>query len=268
MTGTVDTEIPEPGLRVRLADNLARRIAVTSPLVPDRPLVSFTFDDVPVSAATQGAGILEDHGVRGTYYIAGSFLDVQTEHYRVVSGDDIVRLHERRHEIACHSFSHGRVDSVGASALVADLLCNRSALKAIEPTLPLQNFAYPYGFASLGWKRRLRNLFNSSRTVYPRVNTGQIDRHYLSALPLMQANIDAEGIERLLDAAQENNGWAIFYGHDVTVRYSPYGCPPAMLRHAVRAAQRRGIAVATIQQGIERLSASTVEAPLQAIGAT
>ena len=37
---------------------------------PDRPLVSFTFDDVPVSATTKGAAMLQSSGGRGTFYVA------------------------------------------------------------------------------------------------------------------------------------------------------------------------------------------------------
>ena len=34
-------------------------------------MVTFTFDDVPVSACELGAGILESFGARGTFYVAG-----------------------------------------------------------------------------------------------------------------------------------------------------------------------------------------------------
>src|SRR3984885_15571690 len=36
-----------------------------------QPTVTFTFDDVPVSACELGVGILESYGVRGTFYVAG-----------------------------------------------------------------------------------------------------------------------------------------------------------------------------------------------------
>ena len=39
-----------------------------------RPLVSITFDDVPDTALVNGARVLERHGVRGTFYIAGGYV--------------------------------------------------------------------------------------------------------------------------------------------------------------------------------------------------
>ncbi|MCB8835211.1 polysaccharide deacetylase family protein, partial [Escherichia coli] len=57
----------------RITDRLMRRMPGPRLHIPvSRPVVSFTFDDVPDTALTNGARILEDHGVRGTFYIAGS----------------------------------------------------------------------------------------------------------------------------------------------------------------------------------------------------
>jgi hypothetical protein len=36
----------------------------------ETPLVSFSFDDAPASAATTGARILESHGARGAYFLS------------------------------------------------------------------------------------------------------------------------------------------------------------------------------------------------------
>src|SRR5262245_55669942 len=55
----------------------------------DRPLVSFTFDDVPDSAYTNGARILEDFGARGTFYVAAGTCGYQDEHWRVINRDQV-----------------------------------------------------------------------------------------------------------------------------------------------------------------------------------
>ncbi len=78
------------------------------------PLVSFTFDDVPDSAYTNGAAVLEQHGVRGTFYIATGTLGAADSHWRVIGRDQVRALHERGHEIGCHTFSHVGVDRLDA----------------------------------------------------------------------------------------------------------------------------------------------------------
>jgi hypothetical protein len=60
-----------------LRGKLRRRLALFSQprLVTfklDRPMLSVSFDDAALSAATDGARLLEGVGARGTYYVASS----------------------------------------------------------------------------------------------------------------------------------------------------------------------------------------------------
>jgi peptidoglycan/xylan/chitin deacetylase (PgdA/CDA1 family) len=61
---------------------------------------------------------------------------------------------------------------------------------------------------------------------------------------------DRDGIDRAFDEAQTNNGWLIFYGHDVAERPSAYGCSPALLAHALEAASRRNFPVLTMAEAM------------------
>src|ERR1700729_1099960 len=56
----------------------------------ERPLVSFTFDDIPETAFTHGARILEDRGARGTFYVAGGLCGTTEPERRLVSAADCV----------------------------------------------------------------------------------------------------------------------------------------------------------------------------------
>jgi peptidoglycan/xylan/chitin deacetylase (PgdA/CDA1 family) len=88
------------------------------------PVVSFTFDDVPDSAYLNGAAILEDHGIRGTFYIAGGTCGTQEEYWRVIDQEQVGALHDAGHEIGCHTFSHINVDRL--DALEMDEECRRN----------------------------------------------------------------------------------------------------------------------------------------------
>ena len=84
----------------------------------------------------------------------------------------------------------------------------------------------------------------------PGINTGSVDLQFLRAMPLIDRQIDRDGIERAFDEAQTNNGWLIFYGHDVAKRPSPYGCSPALLNHALETASRRKIPALTMAEAM------------------
>ena len=230
--------------KAKISNRLARHLRVDSfRLRNDTPMVSFTFDDIPKSAATTGAGILEDHGARGTFYIAGGQVGVTSPNWPGVDAQDIVALHRKGHEIGCHTFSHKRTCDLDAQSLAEEIERNRRYLRTLDPSIKTENFAYPFGYGSLLRKRQLRTAFRSCRGIVRGVNHGTVDLQFLRAVPLVDLHINRDGIERAFDEAQINNGWLIFYTHDVTDRPSPYGCSPALVNHALEAASRRQIPV-------------------------
>ena len=67
-------------LRRRLSRLVIRRPARSGPA---RPMISFAFDDAPVSASTTAAAILEAHGARGSYFTcAGLAGEVSPSEFR------------------------------------------------------------------------------------------------------------------------------------------------------------------------------------------
>lgn len=249
---------PQDAERLSLMGRLRHRVAMHVPVSPfnatsSMPAVSFSFDDVPISAGTAGAALMEEHDARATYYVAGSMLGMQADHWQVLDADMVVDLHARGHEIACHSHSHERADLITGATIHADILRNHALLKGIEPSLPLANFAYPFGISTMTWKRRLKQFFRSSRSVRPLLNQGRMDAQYLHALPLTDRQMDEGGIERAYEAAMRKNAWVIFYSHDVAGRPSDYGCSPGLLRQALRAAQRVGIRIETVNDALTRI---------------
>jgi peptidoglycan/xylan/chitin deacetylase (PgdA/CDA1 family) len=214
------------------------------------PMVSFTFDDVPKSAATVGAAILERHGALGTFYVIGSQVGTSAPLWDMVDGEDVVALHRGGHEIACHTFSHKRACDLDASTLSAEIARNQQYLRSLDPSIRIENFAYPFGYGSFVRKRQLKNVFKSCRSIVPGVNSGDVDLQFLRAMPLIDRRIGRDGIERAFDDAQTANGWLIFYTHDVADEPSPYGCSPSLLNEALEAASRRKIPVLNMAEAL------------------
>lgn len=245
-----------PALKARVSNRLARHFrAEPLHLSGSEPMVSFTFDDIPQSAATVGAPMLEDFGGRGTFYVSGSLVSRWSSHWDGLDADGIVALHNKGHEIACHTFSHRRAIELDAVAMAAEIARNRHYFQTLDASISLENFAYPYGLASVSLKGQLKDAFRSSRGILPGVNSGNIDLQFLRATPLINAHIDEDGIDRVFDAAVATGGWLIFYGHDVTATPSPYGCTPALLRHALETAKRRDIPLVTVAEALRRAGA-------------
>src|SRR5579872_3755759 len=217
--------------KMRVNNRLARHLCT----LPFRmrnpyPMVSFTFDDFPESAATVGASLLEQHHAKATFYVSGNLAGTWCGHWQGISNDGIVALHRQGHEIACHTFSHLRTSDLDAAQLAAEISKNRRYLLALDPSIRIENFAYPYGAGSVWRKTQLAKIFHSSRGIVPGVNAGVADLQFLRSTPLINHDIDRDGIERAFDEAVARNGWLIFYSHDVANKPSPYGCSPDLLR--------------------------------------
>jgi peptidoglycan/xylan/chitin deacetylase (PgdA/CDA1 family) len=237
--------------RARVSHRMAMHLRVEPfRLRNDAPMASFTFDDIPKSAATTGAAILERHGVLGTFYVIGSQVGTSSPLWDMVDSDGIAELHRKGHEIACHTFSHKRACDLDAATLSAEIEHNQQSLRGIDPSIRIENFAYPFGYGSFVRKRQLKTIFKSCRSIVPGVNSGTVDLQFLRAMPLIDRRIDRDGIERAFDQAQTTNGWLIFYTHDVADAPSPYGCSPALLNDALEAASRRKIPVLNMAEAL------------------
>lgn len=243
-------------LQGRVSNRLARHFRAAPHRLPAHaPMVSFTFDDAPDSAAGEGAGLLEQHGGRGTFYLAGSLIDRLSDHWRGLTNDAIVRLHRAGHEIACHTFSHQSSARLDEAAMAREIERNRSHFHAIDSSIVLENFAYPYGIASVWRKPQLAKAFRSARGILPGVNSDVIDLQFLRASPLVDREIDMAGVDRYFDEAVASGGWLIFYGHDVANAPSPYGCTPHLMRYALEAAGKRDMPIVTVAEALRRIGA-------------
>jgi peptidoglycan/xylan/chitin deacetylase (PgdA/CDA1 family) len=222
-------------IKARVSNRLARHLYAT-PLVLSGhdPMVSFTFDDIPDTAASIAAPMIEEYGA---------------------DADDIIGLHGKGHEIACHTFTHRRTTDLDADTMAEEIELNRRFLEGLDSSIRLDNFAHPYGSVSVSRKGQLAGTFRSARSILPGVNSGSIDLHFLRATPLVNEHIDADGIDRVFDETVETGGWLIFYGHDIATKPSPYGCTPQLLRHALQAAAKRKLPILTVAEALRRVEA-------------
>src|SRR6516162_6980747 len=133
-----------PPLLRRVRRRIARHLP-TKPFVMrnDAPLVSFTFDDVPDSAYTNGAVVLDEFGIRGTFYIASGNCGTIDTYWRVIDREQVRALYACGHEIGCHTFSHAAVDDLDAYAMEEECRRNLKMMQELCPGIKLTNFCYP-----------------------------------------------------------------------------------------------------------------------------
>lgn len=244
--------MPSPNsLPERITHKLARSFpARRVDFAPARPIVSFSFDDVPVSALVNGAEVLERHGVRGTFFVAGGIAGGEHDGQPMLTTDDYRDLVRRGHEIGHHTFTHRTPWTLGRD-YSADLVRNDIYLAPILGTAP-RNFAFPYGRSSPGARDLVARRFRSSRGVETGINRQASDLDLLRAVGI-EGHMRAEDMTRWIDELSASPGWLIFLTHDVQERPSSFGTTPDILDALVAHAIASGAEVLTIDAALDRL---------------
>lgn len=233
-----------------------RRIAATALATKtirmrnERAIVSFSFDDFPRSAVTNGARILEKHGVTGSFYASGQFCGGQIKGIHYFEASDLPRLTTSGHEIGCHTFSHIRVSDLSAAELSNEIARNAMFIEKHVPGYSLSTFAYPYGDLSLLNKFFLQRVFAACRSSIPGSNAGIIDLGCIRAIPLYERATNLNRVAELIDKTVERTGWVIFYTHDVDIMPSPFGCTPDLLESTLLTSIDKGAEIIPVKNAI------------------
>lgn len=247
-----DAYQPDRTLKGKLRRRLVR-LAHRRPLAqgPHAPMVSFTFDDAPLTATQTGARLLEARGARGVFYVSAGLAGAEGPMGRFAEAADYARLAEAGHEIACHTYSHLDCGQAAGLAAEQDAARNRAALAAWGAG-PVSNFAYPYGDVAAGPKGALSPSYGVLRALHHGVIEAGTDLNQAPAVGV--EGQDGEAIaEHWLARAKTRNAWLILYTHDVRPEPSPWGCTPEALARLIDRAQASGLQIVTVAEGAQRL---------------
>jgi peptidoglycan/xylan/chitin deacetylase (PgdA/CDA1 family) len=247
-------------MRGKVSRYLARNVATKKLAMRNtKPIISFTFDDVPASACDTGASILEQYGVRGTFYIAGAGFGRNSPVGMLAAPDQLRTIWLRGHEIGCQTHFHSAVSRLNRDELKLEFDRNQDALKKIDANISVRNFAYPYGDLSFGARRQLEALFDCCRSVDNGINSGTANLGALKSYPLENASLDRSRIAALIAETVRINGWLIFFSHDVGERPSRYGVRPDLFEYAVRTAHQSGCQLVTVSQALRLANGTATE---------
>jgi peptidoglycan/xylan/chitin deacetylase (PgdA/CDA1 family) len=194
------------------------------------PLISFSFDDSPLSALQMGGTILKSYGICGTYYVAMGLLGTSSAGMGPYFGAaELKILLKDGHELGSHTFSHISCRATSLSDFEADVMKGKEAVERVTGGGPSHHFSYPYGHATWRAKVMIGPRLASCRGIFPGINTSPVDLNLLRANSLYCGAFDFDTIGRLLKENSQRRGWLISYTHDISERPSPHGCTPAQV---------------------------------------
>ncbi len=218
------------------------------------PTISFSFDDAPHSAFTQGGDILNSFGTSATYYISLGKLGSDSPSGPIASLDDLRRAVKEGHELGCHTFDHKNSWETKPSQFVESVLKNRQVLSQALPEITFETLAYPICGPRPATKRIVGRLFKCCRGGGQTFNCGETDLNYLKAFFLDFRNGDSiDVIRKLVERNMNSRGWLIFATHDISNSPSPFGCSISFFREVVAHAVNSGSRILPICKAYEQL---------------
>jgi peptidoglycan/xylan/chitin deacetylase (PgdA/CDA1 family) len=220
------------------------RRAARAHAAPDRPVVSFTFDDFPKSALA-GADIVEKAGGKAGFYactaLMGQRSPVQGEMFDAAT---LAELNARSHEIGAHSHTHMDCAKHSLMAVERDIGENLVALSEAGHSGTVSAFSWPFGETTFAAKLWVGDVFSTGRGILPGVNRGDVDRTQLRAVELTDSAASRRRALAMLKTCIDTKGWLFFFTHDVSASPSPYGAHKALVEELVQRAVDGGAVLA------------------------
>ncbi len=250
----------DPSLKGKLRRRLVR-LAHRRPAVrrPERPMVTFAFDDTPASAVRRGAPILEQRGVRGAYYFCAGLAGEDGHMGQYATREDMLRAAEGGHEIGCHTYSHLDCGQASGVMIADDLELNAAMLSDWGVSHHLETFAYPYGDVGFAAKTEAAGRFVLSRALHHGLIEPGADLNQAPAVGV--EGDEGEAVARAwLARAAEKRAWVILFTHGVDHHPTPFGTSADVLARLVDQALAMGFDVVSATEGAARVGSEPVKA--------
>jgi len=213
-------------------------------VAPDRPVVTFTFDDFPKSALN-GADIVEKHGGRAGFYACTSFMGQRSPVMgEMFDGATLAELRERGHEIGAHTHAHLDCSRAQLCQVERDIGENLVALAEAGHNATVSAFAFPYGETTYSAKQWVGELFATGRGILPGLNMNEVDRSQLHAVELGASAMHRRRALSALDACIARKAWLFFFTHDVGETPTSYGAPADLIEELAARAVEAGAVLA------------------------
>lgn len=178
-------------------------------------VVSLTFDDA-LSEQLAAAGLLEKHGMRGTFFL--NTWRLQQSSPANMTAAQARDLQDHGHEIGGHTLNHPHLTTLSSDQQHVEICNDRANLMSLG--MDVQNFAYPFG----DWDSAARQAvidcrYNSARDISgvtvtnPAESFAPKDPFVLRAPGSIQRTDTVANIEGMISRAEARGGWLLLTFH-------------------------------------------------------
>ena len=223
------------------------------------PVISFTFDDFPLSAFEVGGEILRQHGVAGTYYVSLGLLDREESVGRICSAAHLQEVLNQGHELGCHTFAHCDAWDTDPQYFRHSILENQRALEGVMPGAKFETMSYPISTTPRPQtKNETGRHFACCRAGSQMANIGVVDLNYMYSFFIERSRARPNVMWDLIEHNRRENGWLIFSTHDISYSPTIYGCVPQLFEQIVERSIASGAKILPVSRALAFVRGSLV----------
>lgn len=170
--------------------------------------LTLTFDDGSACQYTVAQPLLEKYGIKATFYLTTSCLDLPG----YLTAEQVILLASRGHEIASHGVTHRPLTQLSRQEIEQELVESRLFLEQLTGA-SVDSFAPPFGFSNPIIRSCTKKSYRSSRTITRGFNTLEwLDPFAMLAYVVFRTTSDEE-IKKWIEYAIEKKRWVILVYH-------------------------------------------------------
>ncbi len=173
---------------------------------PPESTVVVTFDDGLADFGEHAWPVLRDLDLPATLYVVTGYVGAEAEWLRpfgapvprMLTWDEVIGLDRGGCEIGSHSQRHPELDTLGCDVLCDEVRTSRTVL-SMQLGHPVRSFAYPHGYHGKAVVRAVRDAGYDSACAVRNMLSSAGDDPFTLARVTVTADVDVDGLERILD---------------------------------------------------------------------
>ena len=211
-------------------------------------MVTLTFDDGYLSGYDVARPILNQAGIKGSFYLVHEYLDGSDPFY--MDSTQAILLHRDGHEIGGHSRTHPFLPQLTPTQLRDEVSGSRTDLLALGLT-PLDTFVYPYGEYNTAVVQAVKMAgYTGARSVQSGFNDKLTDP-FLLVDQHVESNTTPAQVQAWINQAKANNTWLILELHQQDYSGDQYSNTPETLQAIVDSIRASNLKTVTLREGLQ-----------------
>lgn len=215
--------------------------------------VTLRFDDGWESQYQNAFPIMQQYGLKGTFYIVSQQLaDDQFSGFMSIA--EIKNLYQAGDEIGAHTRTHPYLTSLSPKQQQDEIQGSRQDILSWNVG-PVSTFAYPYGDYNATTLQIVKNAgFSSAAATIGGLATQTSDPYQLEHHEV-DSSVTAAQAKQWIDQAAADHGWLILTFHDVSDNPpDTYATTPAIFSQIAAYIAQKKIPVVTVSEGASQLA--------------